>query len=374
MTENDEKKNELPLYKGDFLFSEKDETDFAYLIKRGKISLIRMIDGAEIVEKTLQSGDLLGAVEIIQKCPRLFSARAEEFSTLVKINPNVLNVIYKDSLPIVKTMLTQMASQIQELENSIVPLRKKGKLADHFISSDSGTTETNYNFMKKEFRKGEFIYQKGEDSNCAYRIKNGFVDIIREEVQDDKKVESLKAGDLFGELGVLSGEARDHTAKASGDMCELERIDRITLNNMIRDTHPVIKGVMDKTILRIQDIEQKVSQFHMFDNIFLIFTTFLFRLATENDESLRKPDPKYNIKGMSSQRRKKIDKTLTLGEITKRVKDILLQLRAMFLIDIDEPDDPKYRNSTKITVKDVRLFLKKAQQSYNKYLKEKNLE
>jgi len=371
MAEHDDQ-NELPLYKGDVLFSEKDETDFAYLIKRGKINLYRMIDGAEVIEKTLQSGAILGAVEIIQQCPRLFSARAEEFSTLVKINPNVLKVIYKDSLPIVKTMLTQMASQIQELENSIVPLRKKGKLADHFISSSSDSTKTSHTFMKKEFRKGEFIYQKGEDSNCAYRIKNGFVDIIRDGEQDDKKVETLKAGDLFGELGVLSGVVRDHTAKASGDICELERIDHITLNNMIRDTHPVIKSVMDKIIHRIQDVEQKVSQFHMFDNIFLIFTTFLFRQATENDESLQKPEPKFNIKGMASQRRKKIDKTITLGEITKRVKDILLQLRAMHLIEIDEPDDPKYRSSAKITVKDVRLFLKKAQQAYDKYLKEQN--
>jgi len=371
MVEQDEQK-ELPLYKGDILFSEKDETDFAYLIKRGKINLFRVIDGAEVIDKTLQSGDLLGAVEIIKQCPRLYSARAEEFSELVKINPNVLKVIYKDSLPIVKTMLTQMASRIQELENSIIPLMKKGKLADHFVSSNSDTSQASYNFMKKEFRKGEFIYQKGEDSNCAYRIKNGYVEIIRESDQDDTKTENLKAGDLFGELGVLSGAVRDHTAKASGDICELERIDRITLNNMIRDTHPVIKGVMDKIIERIQDIEQKVSQFRMFDNIFLIFTTFLFRQATENDESLRQPEPKYNIKGMTSQRRKKIDKTITLGEITKRVKDILLQLRAMHLIDIDEPDDPKYRNSTKITVKDVRLFLKKAQQAYDKYLKEKN--
>jgi CRP-like cAMP-binding protein len=371
MAEHDEQ-NELPLYKGDILFSEKDDTDFAYLIKRGKITLYRMIEGSEVTEKTLQSGDLLGAVEIIQQCPRIFSARAEEFSTLVKINPNVLKVIYKDSLPIVKTMLTQMAFRIQELENSIIPLKKKGKLADHFIASKSDTTNTGYNFLKKEFRKGEFIYQKGEDSNCAYRIKNGFVEIIRDDDQDEKKIETLKAGDLFGELGVISDEVRDHTAKAGGDICELERIDRITLNNMIRDTHPVIKGVMDKIIDRIQDVEQKVSQFRMFDNIFLIFTTFLFRQATENDESLQKPEPKYNIKGMSSQRRKKIDKTITLGEITKRVKDILLQLRAMHLIDIDEPDDPKYRSSTKITVKDVRLFLKKTQQAYDKYLKEKN--
>jgi hypothetical protein len=96
----------------------------------------------------------------------------------------------------------------------------------------------------------------------------------------------------------------------------------------------------------------------------------LFRQATENDESLQKSEPKYNIKGMSSQRHKKIDKTITLGDITKRVKDILLQLRAMHLIDIDEPEDPKYRNATKITVKDIRLFLKKAQQAYDKYLKE----
>jgi len=368
MAEHDDQK-ELPLYKGDILFSEKDDTDFAYLIKRGKISLFRMIDGSEVIEKTLQSGDLLGAVEIIKQCPRQFSARAEEFSTLVKINPNVLKVIYKDSLPIVKTMLTQMASRIQELEKSIIPLRKKEKLADHFISSDTDTTNSSQKFMKKEFHKGEFIYQSGEDSNCAYRIKTGYVEIIRDGDSDDKKIETLKAGDLFGELGVISGAVRDHTAKASGDICELERIDRITLNNMIKDTHPVIKGVLDKIILRFQDIEHKVSQFRMFDNIFLIFTTFLFRQATENDELLQKPEPKYNIKGMASQRHKKIDKTITLGEITQRVKNILLQLRAMHLIEIDEPDDPKRRHATKITVKDVRLFLKKAQQAYDKYLK-----
>ncbi|ETR74096.1 MAG: hypothetical protein OMM_00454 [Candidatus Magnetoglobus multicellularis str. Araruama] len=370
MSETNDDNNELTYYKGDVIFSEKDDTDIAYLIKRGKISLYRKIDGADFFEKTLHTGDLLGAVEIIQKCPRLFTAKADEFSNLVKINPNVLKVIYKDSLPLAKTMLTQMAARIQELELGIAPLKKKAKLADHFISSGSDNDTGSKNFMKKEFRKGEFIYQKGEDSNCAYRIRNGFVDLIFDHDTEDPKIENLKAGDMFGEIGVISGEMRDHTAKVSGDICELERIDRITLKNMIRDTHPVIKNVMDKIIERLQTVEQKVSQFHMFDNIFLIFTTFLFRQATENDESLSQPEPKYNIKGMASQKRKKIDKVLTLGEITKRVKDILLQLRAMHLIDIDEPDDPKYRNSTKITVKDVRLFLKKAQQSYDKYLKE----
>ncbi|MBF0450739.1 MAG: cyclic nucleotide-binding domain-containing protein [Candidatus Magnetomorum sp.] len=370
MSANTNDQKNISLYKGDALYKEGDETDIAYLVKRGTINLYRTINDEEVLEQSLKTGEIFGVVEIIQKCPRLFTAKADEYTSLIQIDPKVLKVIYKDSLPIVKTMLTQMAKRVQQLETNFLPLKKKEKLADHFIAmGKTGTGETSEHFMKKMFHKGEFIFRKGEESNCAYRIKSGYVEIIRDDEQEGEKIDVLKAGDMFGELGVVSGEARDFTAR-SGDICELERIDRISLKNMIRETHPVIKAVMDRMIEKLQSVEDKVSQFRMFDNIFMIFTTFLFRHATEGDDSINKPEQSLNIKGMSRQKKKKIDKITSLGEITKRVKKILLQLRSMHLIDIEEPSDPRYSNSTKIIVKDVRLFLKKAQQSYDKYLAE----
>jgi CRP-like cAMP-binding protein len=366
----DPNQKNISLYKGDVLYSEGDETDLAYLVKQGAISLYRTIDEEEVLEQTFKTGEIFGVVEIIQNCPRLFTAKADEFASLIQIDPKILNKIYKDSLPLVKTMLTQMAKRIQLLEKDFAVLKKKEKLANHFIAMGKSTPgETSEHFMKKTFHKGEYIFRKGEDSNCAYRIKNGFVEIIREDEKEGETTDILKAGEMFGELGVVSGESREYHARA-GDICELERIDRISLKNMIRDTHPIIKGVMDKIVAKLQSVENKISEFRIFDNIFMIFTTFLFRHATEGDDSFNKPEQTITIKGMSSRRRKKIDKTTSLGEITKRVKNILLQLRAMHLIDIQEPGDPKYSNSTKITVKDVRLFLKKAQQSYDKYLAE----
>jgi len=369
MSEPTDDQNEILLYKGDILYNTGDETDFAYLIKRGKINLYRKIDGESILDQSLQTGDLLGAVDIIQKCPRMFTATAGEYTTLVKIEPKVLNVIYKDSLPIVKTMLTQLSGRIQDLEASYLPLKKKEKLADHLTALQASSDESSKKFMKKEFRKGEFIFQKGEDSNCAYRIRNGSVDIIFDDAQEGVKVETLQAGDLFGELGAVSGEPREYSAKA-GDICELERIDRITLNNMIQGVHPVIRGVMHTIIEKLQAVEEKIAQFSMFDNTFLILTTFIFRQATEGDDTLKQTEATYNIKGMASQKRKKIDKVITLGEITNKVKEILLQLRAMHLIDIEESENTKCRSSARITVKDIRLFLKKARQAYDKYLVE----
>ncbi|KPA11565.1 Cyclic nucleotide-binding domain protein [Candidatus Magnetomorum sp. HK-1] len=374
MSANTEDQKNISLYKGDVLYKEGDKTDIAYLVKRGKMNLYRKINGEETLEQSLQTGDMMGVVEIIQKSPRMFTAKADEYTSLIKIDPKVLKVIYKDSLPIVKTMLTQMANQIQNLESKIVPLKKKEKLADHFIGmNQTPSGENTEHFMKKVFRKGEFIFRKGEESNCAYRIKTGYVELIYEDEKEGEKTDILKAGDMFGELGVVSGDPRDFTAR-SGDHCELERIDRISLKNMIRDSHPIIKGVMEKVVDKLHSIEGKVAEFRMFDNIFMIFSTFLFRQATEGDDSINKPEQKLNIKGMSRRASKKINKTISLGEITKRVKSILIQLRAMHLIEIDEPSDPRYYNSTKITVKDVRLFLKKAQQSYDKYLAEQKKE
>jgi len=370
MSATTDDQNNVSLYKGDILYSEGDETDIAYLIKQGKMNLYRTVNDEEILEQTLQTGEILGIVEIIQKCPRLFTAKADEYTSLIQIDSKILNKIYKDSLPLVKTMLIQMAKSIHQLEKDFVVLKKKEKLANHFLAMDkTGPGEPSEHFMKKTFHKGEFIFRKGEDSNCAYRIKSGVIEIIREDEKEGDQIEILKAGDMFGELGVVSGEPRDVNARAV-DICELERIDRISLKNMIRDTHPVIKGVMDKIVEKLQNVENKISEFRMFDNIFMIFTTFLFRHSTEGDDSINKPEKNLNIKGMSRLKRTKVDKTTSLGEITKRVKSILLQLRAMHLIDIEEPSDPRYSSATKIIVKDVRLFLKKAQQSYDKYLAE----
>jgi CRP-like cAMP-binding protein len=70
--------------------------------------------------------------------------------------------------------------------------------------------------VTKTFRDGELIFSRGEDSRWAFELLEGTVEIIGEGEAGPSVLARLKAGELFGEMGVLDGAPRTTTARARG--------------------------------------------------------------------------------------------------------------------------------------------------------------
>jgi cAMP-dependent protein kinase regulator len=63
--------------KGDVIFKQGDEGDRMYIINEGRVSIRREENGAVVVDKTLEAGDVFGEIALVKHVPRTAQAKAE---------------------------------------------------------------------------------------------------------------------------------------------------------------------------------------------------------------------------------------------------------------------------------------------------------
>jgi CRP/FNR family transcriptional regulator, cyclic AMP receptor protein len=91
---------------------------------------------------------------------------------------------------------------------------------------------------------GQILMKQGDYSTELIGIQEGTADVI----QDGKKIASLKAGDLIGEMGLLEHEPRNADVIATSPML------------VMKLTHWEIRRMSDETLKRIQDIVEQRRQ------------------------------------------------------------------------------------------------------------------
>ena len=70
--------------------------------------------------------------------------------------------------------------------------------------------------VTKTYKDGEIIYRQGEDSQWAFEVLEGSVELIKDGPEGPTVMARLKAGELFGELGILDNTPRSTSARARG--------------------------------------------------------------------------------------------------------------------------------------------------------------
>ena len=72
--------------------------------------------------------------------------------------------------------------------------------------------------MKRhDFKDGEIIFHKGDQSDAAFLITQGKVEIIQARRDDTTEILAvLNRGDYFGEMGAIDDKPRSATAVAKG--------------------------------------------------------------------------------------------------------------------------------------------------------------
>jgi len=68
--------------------------------------------------------------------------------------------------------------------------------------------------QKQHFQPGDVVFQQGDLGDSVYVIEEGECDVLREENGEHKLLATLKAGDYFGEMALLSDQSRNATIQA----------------------------------------------------------------------------------------------------------------------------------------------------------------
>jgi CRP-like cAMP-binding protein len=110
----------------------------------------------------------------------------------------------------------------------------------------------------KTFHKGALIYKEGQDSKVAFLVKQGRVGVHR--IIGNKRVSlgERGPGQIFGEMGIISGEKRTANAEAL-DFTEVIVLDRPLLRTMLVKSPRPVQIITGFLVERVKTLSARIT-------------------------------------------------------------------------------------------------------------------
>ncbi len=114
------------------------------------------------------------------------------------------------------------------------------------------------NHQNKKYQPGDIIFHGGDQSDCAYIIEEGQVEIFVESNQ--AIIDILNEGELFGEMGVLDQSPRSTSARALTSVTLLE-VKTQQITNRLAESDPIVKALVGVLLKRFRSMlpDQQLS-------------------------------------------------------------------------------------------------------------------
>lgn len=111
------------------------------------------------------------------------------------------------------------------------------------------------------FKRGDFVFQEGEERNHTFIIESGSIGIMpgKETSKDNASRVTLGPGEIFGEMAILSHGQRTATAVALEDT-ELFMIPRQVLQERITNLDPLVALLMSLLVDRYRSLRIKHAE------------------------------------------------------------------------------------------------------------------
>ena len=104
------------------------------------------------------------------------------------------------------------------------------------------------------FGRGERVIEEGADGDSMFILLSGAAEVSVAKNGSTIPVATLRSGDCFGEMSLLTGEKRSATVKADGD-CYVMEIGKDVMGNVIRDSPECLKALSELLAKRKMETE-----------------------------------------------------------------------------------------------------------------------
>src|SRR5256714_1130834 len=104
------------------------------------------------------------------------------------------------------------------------------------------------------FGRGERVIEEGADGDSMFILLSGAAEVSVAKNGSTIPVATLRSGDCFGEMSLLTGEKRSATVKADGD-CYVMEIGKDVMGNVIRDSPDCLKALSELLAKRKMETE-----------------------------------------------------------------------------------------------------------------------
>lgn len=109
------------------------------------------------------------------------------------------------------------------------------------------------------YQPGEDIVTEGDIGDCMYIIQQGTADVIRMENGEATVVDSMSAGELFGEMAIVENAVRSSTVRARSEVRAIT-IDRKTFMRRIQEDPSLAMSVLEVLCHRVRHLDDTIAQ------------------------------------------------------------------------------------------------------------------
>lgn len=130
---------------GEIVVREGEETREMFVIRKGEIEIVKLVDGHEVMLSVLRRGAIFGEMALLEGLPRSATARARGATSLVVLRPGSLLLQIRRDPTFAFELLQQMSRRIRELNDRVVSNVASADLGDRLDRSTSMmTAESEY--------------------------------------------------------------------------------------------------------------------------------------------------------------------------------------------------------------------------------------
>ena len=214
------------------LISEGADDRIVYVLESGRLRVTKEIDDATSVIALIdEPGSVIGEMAVLVGGRRSASIVADEDSQLLAIPADVFSRLV-GSDPELSEQLVALATRRAE-EGELAHL-----LTEHFGISDDGTlVATCQRVQWRHLAPGEVLLHQGDPSESVFFVVRGRLEATA--LHNDGHEEmagEIGRGEVVGEIGLLSGEPRSATVRATRNSVVAELREREFLG--LVETHP----------------------------------------------------------------------------------------------------------------------------------------
>jgi CRP-like cAMP-binding protein len=202
---------------GELVFAEGSPGDALYLIDSGQVEIVSEAQPTRTVLARLGADEFFGEMALLTGKPRSTTAKAAAHTNLWVLYRSDFDDLV-NRYPAISLALSRVLSKrLADMDRRFTESHLRGLKLLAGLSS-SQLEDISRRLKPVRFRQRETIVREGEPGDEMYFVESGRVQVVRGSGPRALVLTELGAGDLFGEMALLSGNPRSATVTALSDV------------------------------------------------------------------------------------------------------------------------------------------------------------
>ena len=203
---------------GALVFAEGAPGDALYIIDNGQIEIVSDSRSGSFVLARLGADEFFGEMALLSGRPRSSAARTAEHTNLWVLYRSDFDDLVNRYPTISLAMSKVLSQRLEEMDRRFTESHLRGLKLLAGLSS-SQLEDVGSRLKPTRFAQDETVIKQGEPGDEMYFIESGRARVIREISATRALVlAELEAGDLFGEMALLTGAPRSATFTALSEL------------------------------------------------------------------------------------------------------------------------------------------------------------